>query len=360
MPERPDLVPSHLQWLSKEYHELNGTHYETLPRPPTALEFSRLVHISRPVVIHGFKVPATRLWNNEYLLERMRDRNVSVAVTPNGRADAVTRAPDGKLYFVEPHVQEMPLDDFMATLTGDSGTSSSLHETHYLQSQNGNLYSALSFGGDPEYDGSEFEPLRSDVPREVPSCSKAFDRPPDAVNLWIGNSKSVTSIHSDPYENIYTVVRGTKHFTLLPPTEGWCLQERTYPHATYTRSSPASPLYITPSSSPPVRWSSVADPDRPGVLPPEAHSIHIDLHAGETLYLPAGWWHHVRQSGDITIALNWWYDVETQGMQWVWLSFLRGVGDVPEGNVPETTGSKETDDSLEAIWKGQLLPCEYL
>jgi hypothetical protein len=27
----------------------------------------------------------------------------------------------------------------------------------------------------------------------------------------------------DPYENIYTVVRGAKHFTLLPPTEGWSL-----------------------------------------------------------------------------------------------------------------------------------------
>lgn len=28
----------------------------------------------------------------------------------------------------------------------------------------------------------------------------------------------------DPYENIYTVVRGKKHFTLLPPVEGWCLK----------------------------------------------------------------------------------------------------------------------------------------
>lgn len=70
-------------------------------------------------------------------------------------------------------------------------------------------------------------------------------RDPDAVNIWIGNERSVTSIHSggsllqrwmihtldsvdtvrtDPYENIYTVVRGTKVFTLFPPTEGWCMQ----------------------------------------------------------------------------------------------------------------------------------------
>ena len=29
---------------------------------------------------------------------------------------------------------------------------------------------------------------------------------------------------TDPYENIYTVIRGAKHFTLLPPTEGQYLE----------------------------------------------------------------------------------------------------------------------------------------
>lgn len=70
----------------------------------------------------------------------------------------------------------------------------------------------------------------------------------------------------------------------------------------------------------------------PGVLPPEAHPIQVILHPGETLYLPAGWWHHVRQSEDTTIALNWWYDVEMRGMSWVLLNFLRSDGKVPPGN----------------------------
>ena len=59
-----------LQWLADEYYgnapasspemiplrehvDLNGSHIETLEMPPTALEFSRLVHISRPVIIKG-------------------------------------------------------------------------------------------------------------------------------------------------------------------------------------------------------------------------------------------------------------------------------------------------------------------
>lgn len=163
------------------------------------------------------------------------------------------------------------------------------------------------------------------------------DRHPDAVNLWIGNSKSITSIHNDPYENIYHVVRGCKTFLLLPPTEGWCLRERLYPHATYIRPSEGSPLILTPSpsSTPMVCWSSITHPERPGALPASAHPITISLQEGETLYLPAGWWHHVRQSDEITVALNWWYDVEGRGATWVWLNLLRGIGNVPLGNGDE-------------------------
>ncbi|KAL0070764.1 hypothetical protein AAF712_001985 [Marasmius tenuissimus] len=297
-----------------------------------------------------------RRWTNQYLTEKMGSSLISVAVTPNGRADAVA-SHNGKLYFVEPHIEQMTMDSFLSKLSSDERVVKGRSETHYLQSQNGNLYSSRFYEGLNAL--SEYEPLRDDVPSEVPWCSDALDRTPDAVNLWIGDGGSVTSIHSgrdsgrvwvarvnlgsDPYENIYTVVRGAKHFTLLPPTEGWCLEgrqrsERMYPHATYTRSSEPPALALQPSSpdTPLVRWSSIAEPHLPGALPPDAHPIHITVAAGDTLYLPAGWWHHVRQSG-VTIALNWWYDMEMRGMSWVLLSFLRTLKDVPDGNEEEET-----------------------
>ncbi|KAG8908159.1 hypothetical protein FRB99_008702 [Tulasnella sp. 403] len=185
-------------------------------------------------------------------------------------------------------------------------------EVCYLQSQNGNL---------SETGGDEFQALRQDVPRDVPWASEALDRLPDAVNLWIGDSRSTTSAHSDPYENIYTVIRGRKHFTLLPPTEGWSLQERLYPHATYTRASPTSPLILTPTSPPThVSWASL-DPVRDlhrirREAEYDVQPLHVSVGPGDALYLPAGWWHHVRQSGDgpdgrgAVIAVNWWYDIE--------------------------------------------------
>ncbi|KAF7355320.1 JmjC domain-containing protein 7 [Mycena sanguinolenta] len=326
-------MASAVSHLSSEYHDLNGDHIDVLEQPPTALEFSRLVHISRPVLIRGMQIPSVQFWDDEYLAATLGETEISVAVTPNGRADAVTQSPDGKLYFVEPHVESMKMSELLSKLSPEAGDPN----IYYLQSQNGNVYSSRFFEG--VHDPSEFELLRHDIPSEIPWCSEGLGKSPDAVNLWIGSIHSVTSIHTDPYENIYTVVRGSKHFTLLPPTDGWCLKgatvtaaldyplmhflERMYPHGTWTRKSPEEPLTLMPSPNvPPIRWSSVADPDLPGNLPPEAHPIQITIDAGETLYLPPGWWHHVRQS-DNTIALNWWYDMEMRGMSWVFLSFLR-------------------------------------
>ncbi|KAF8974558.1 Clavaminate synthase-like protein [Flammula alnicola] len=248
-------------------------------------------------------------------------------------ADAITSGPEDRLYFVEPAVDKMTMKELLVKL--GQRRLDSTGEIHYLQSQNGNLFSSESFKepGSSSENQSEFETLTHDVPNEIPWCSKALGQKPDAVNIWIGDERSVTSIHSDPYENIYTVVRGEKHFFLLPPTDSWCLKERTYPHATYRRQESSGILGISPSAEevPEVRWSSILNPELPGVLPEEISPIQVTLHPGETLYLPVGWWHFVRQS-DLTIALNWWYDAELRGMSWILLNFLRNPSQILSGN----------------------------
>jgi len=103
-------------WISREYRDLNGSTIEILEEPPSAIEFSRLVHVSRPVVIKGITFPALSRWNNEYLCERMGDRPISVAATPNGFADAITPGQDGRLYFVEPAVDKMTMKDLIERL----------------------------------------------------------------------------------------------------------------------------------------------------------------------------------------------------------------------------------------------------
>merc|ERR1712167_495781 len=41
----------------------------------------------------------------------------------------------------------------------------------------------------------------------------------EAINLWIGDERSISTTHQDPYENFYTVIKGTKIFTLYPPSD---------------------------------------------------------------------------------------------------------------------------------------------
>ena len=68
---------------------------------------------------------------------------------------------------------------------------------------------------------SEFDSLKRDIPEEIPWCSEALGPstpssylpvdsrpdlglPPDAVNLWIGDSRSVTSVHSGEDNKFHT------------------------------------------------------------------------------------------------------------------------------------------------------------
>ncbi|KAI0092650.1 Clavaminate synthase-like protein [Irpex rosettiformis] len=301
-----------MKWISEEYYDLNGSHFDTIDALPSALEFSQLIRTARPVLIKDCPAPkAFARWTDEYLAKSCGDSPISVAVTPNGRADAITQNEDGRLYFAEPLVEQMTMKGFLAKLASVDS------EVLYLQSQDGNLFS--SNRNIP----SEFHKILSDVPEHLPFCTEALDNMPDAVNLWIGSSKSVTSIHSDPYENIYSVIRGSKTFTVFPPTEGWCMEERVYPHATYLRVGDDSELILVPSEEPPVRWSSITDPTDPKAISSSAHPITITVQAGQSLYLPAGWWHYVRQT-EMTIAVNYWYDMESRGSSWVWLNLLRG------------------------------------
>ena len=139
------------------------------------------------------------------------------------------------------------------------------------------------------------------------------------MNLWIGDERSVSSLHKDHFENMYAVITGEKTFTLLPPTDILYLKEKEYSTMQYKikgchSSQPASQcaaesnnqllgvpvvgrlkkadLELTsagcPSSS--LMWIET-DPDDPEVLKKHpafryAHPIRCKIQPGEVLYIP--------------------------------------------------------------------------
>lgn len=139
---------------------------------------------------------------------------------------------------------------------------------------------------------NEYVSIFPDAQRDIPFARIALQRDPEAVNLWIGNSRSVTALHRDPMENIYVQVMGQKHFVLLPALCHPCVNEKLLPPATYARSGQGFALNLDKDAEPVplATW----DPDDPNRNPTEfshlAQPLHVTLHPGDMLYLPAMWY----------------------------------------------------------------------
>jgi jumonji domain-containing protein 7 len=183
----------------------------------------------------------------------------------------------------------------------------------------------------------EYANVFQDVPKDIAFARIALESEADAINLWIGNERSVTSLHKDNYENVYVQIRGQKHFVLLPPVEMPCTNEQSLHRARYkpvNDTHPVSPNELTfdvesdDDLVPVATW----DPDKPLDWPSKyshlSEPLRVTLEEGDLLYLPAMWYHKVSQSpGEegFALAVNYWYDMDFSGGFWTANNFLRDV-----------------------------------
>jgi jumonji domain-containing protein 7 len=102
---------------------------------------------------------------------------------------------------------------------------------------------------------------------------------------------------------MYAVLRGEKEFLLLPPDwEGVKCQE--FPAYRYNNDLDLEPATATGNGDPPtIHWF----PESDEIL---AGAFRIKVSAGDVLYLPSEYYHHVQQSGDICIAVNCWFECD--------------------------------------------------
>ncbi|CAO1628111.1 unnamed protein product [Parajaminaea phylloscopi] len=324
----------------------------TLPSPPTPIEFARRLTTAAPFVIRSDALadrPAIQAWKTPgYLVRKMGDRHVRVSVTPDGRADDIKTLTGGKTVFALPAEQDMTMAELLGHVNAASSSSSSSSNdpVYYLQSQNSNLTDKDAGAGD-------LSPLLHDVldPQgrsDIPWASEAIGSQPEALNIWIGSSKSRSSMHRDHYENVFYCLRGNKIFTVFPPTEAHYLCERD-PFEVYRHSSDAPyDLISDPEGTPPTPWIPIDPTQSPYSARNKPYTryakglkpLEIRVREGEVLFLPAGWYHHVGQVSDdrpedslkgpggACIALNWWYESEGAfGPSWALLEFVKTMGD---------------------------------
>jgi len=240
--------------------------------------------------------------NNCIKQEQVGDVPVTVAVTPNGYADAI----QGNR-FVMPEERRMSMGTFLDKL--QSPTKDQANGVFYIQKQNSNLK-------------DEFSSLMKDV-KPFDWAQKAFGKSPDAVNFWMGDERAITSMHKDPYENLYCVVSGQKDFILLPPSDIAYLPYEKFPAATYKENLEGEFDIIDEVESPEVPWINI-DPLNPDLVKYPSYGktqpLKFSVKAGQVLYLPSLWFHHVQQSHGC-IAVNFWYDMVFD-FKWAYYRFL--------------------------------------
>uniref|UniRef100_A0A7S0RY55 JmjC domain-containing protein n=1 Tax=Pyramimonas obovata TaxID=1411642 RepID=A0A7S0RY55_9CHLO len=295
--------------LSAEVRELSvPSCVERIGKVPDPIVFLReYVAQNRPVVITGGAShwPALERWNLSFLQKKLDGQKVTVDVTPDGRGDAVVQTDKGT-FFVTPEERQMSLEEFERLLK-QSRVDPSLG-VPYAQHQNGSFT-------------EEYDSLIGDAEPHLEWASEALGGLPEAVNMWIGDERAVTSLHRDHYENLYVVVKGAKHFTLLPPADYHRLYTTNYPTASYVQKQEGGEFEVIPQDPPQeVPWIPVdPHPFEPAVArrqyprffdgPPP---VECTVHEGDILYLPSMWYHHVRQTPNeegVTIAVNYWYDM---------------------------------------------------
>lgn len=181
---------------------------------------------------------------------------------------------------------------------------------------------------------------------------------PNQINLWFGCSSfgSSTGLHHDFHDNFYMLLRGKKVFRLYPPEMIHCMYtygqpSRVYPNGRIVYSHQQAILPDGSHQADVTRWKkgwpdqTAEDDDSIGECrngndkvdwkgedPPSFSRVDLKkdikdilltfpkfpkscitctVHAGQTLYLPAGWFHEVTSiSTDKSgghMALNYWF-----------------------------------------------------
>ena len=113
-------------------------------------------------------------------------------------------------------------------------------------------------------------------------------------SIWIGNRTRIAA-HYDLPDNLACVVAGRRRFTLFPPQQ----VENLY----------IGPLDFTPAGQA-ISLVDFHAPDLerfPRFATAMAHAQAAELEAGDALFIPSMWWHHIEALADFNVLVNYWW-----------------------------------------------------
>lgn len=114
------------------------------------------------------------------------------------------------------------------------------------------------------------------------------------VGIWLGNRTRIAA-HYDLPDNIACTVAGRRRVTLFPPQQLCNL----YP----------GPLEWAPGGQS-ISLVDFHNPDFdkfPKFKEAMEHALTVELEAGDALFIPSMWWHHVESLSSFNILINYWW-----------------------------------------------------
>ncbi|MCK6574178.1 cupin-like domain-containing protein [Myxococcota bacterium] len=206
----------------------------------------------RPLKLEGFARdwPAVRTWSPQFFADRFGDVEIEYVAGRNAVPDYDRATPSLS--------RRAPLRDYIAQVL-EAGESNDL----YFVANNHNL------------ERPAFEPLWADL--RYPAGILDPKRRQKTASLWIGPAGTVTPLHHDTCSVFFVQICGRKRFRMAPPTETRLLERATAMYADVDPEDPAGPA---------------ADLD----------FAVVDVGPGDVLFIPVGWWHHVRAL-DVSVSV---------------------------------------------------------
>lgn len=211
---------------------------------------------NRPVILTGlmqnWKAPS--LWTPEYL--KARYGSETVEITAERDSDPMYE------FNIENHNRKVLFSDYvdMVTDRGESNDYYLIARNHVLE-QKGMIGLLEDIEAFPEYLNA---------------------KTPENIRLWFGPAGAVSQLHCDTTNVLMAQVYGRKRIKLIPSNQLHLVYSL---RGTYSQVDCENPDY------------------EKYPLFKNATTIELLLEPGEVLFLPVGWWHHVRAL-DISISLS--------------------------------------------------------
>ena len=143
-----------------------------------------------------------------------------------------------------------------------------------------------------------------DVLRKISWAPFGVDHDGERSTMWLGTEGAHTPTHYDSYgSNLVAQLSGVKRWRLHPP------------------SSDAPGLQ---PSRVPYEESSIFASEVDGGAGDDS-AVSVDLQAGECLFVPKHWWHHVRTVSPYALSVNTWVDAEDDDDDWLKEAVARTV-----------------------------------